>query len=412
LIDEGNARLEKYLRELNDQVFDQLVEGISPLYYYWNLANFEYKELFRSFAAELGGVESAKPVFHGASGVESVDLLEKLYYSLYPFIKARESGKTHFTIFADVLQYLIGLKEDKQNQGLEQDGQNALSEFQQTLIDIFAAAEAFDRDVPLASIIRYIRNDPYFKMLIYFPKLKLRQYYETAMRLKVFTEIDKSFPGIRLGIIEMLIGKLFKEQKIKNFEFYRSSASAMVSKLGLPTFTYFRSLNIMLNFIVLHYYGYMQDLIHNLNRISAVRSRDDLTRMLLHAAGIEDLADGIKKFDQAFSPESPEGKSFYRMRYALEKESSQQKNYRSFIGERDQECRHMLEKGMEHGQALASIFNNILSDKNIVLRERLLNLKSAQVVSRRYDEVLKQSIEAFELAFKIVRQLMRIEEGA
>ena len=80
-------------------------------------------------------------------------------------------------------------------------------------------------------------------------------------------------------------------------------------------------------------------------------------RLNQFAAGLEELEARILLLDRSLSPDDDDGKILRRLRHRLASDLMQQKQYRSFIAEKDKEARELIDQGIDHLQGIKRIFD-------------------------------------------------------
>ncbi len=269
---------------------------------------------------------------------------------------------------------------------------------------------AFQQRVLIPQIVKILRGDPFYRFMVYLPKLRLREFYFAHLKLKCLTQLDERFHDVRMGMLGRMIAEILPKPSME-FEFYRSTIQASVKKLGLPGFRYVKSLNVLYNFIHQRFRGRMQETMRILSRIVPARIHHAVSDLTLHAANIEDVADLINNFDLSFSPDSDEGKTFYRVRYSLEKDYSQQQQYKSIIMQKDREARSILEKGMENFAQAQEIFESVREAKPAHLNERYAHFDATSAEDKPLDALLDNYIEELQTFRKVLNQVIIMEEG-
>lgn len=281
--------------------------------------------------------------------------------------------------------------------------------------NLWRAIDHFSAGLSLADLIRVARRDPYYRLMAYIPRLNLREFYYAALKVRILSQLDARFPDVRMGVIGRTIDAMFPEGLIE-FTYYRSSLHATIRKLGLPTFRYVKSLNVLYNYILVYFRPRVHPMIRNVTRLLPGRLRDAANRLILHASALDDLAEEIVAYDRSFSPDSGDGKALMRMRAALEHDSGQQRSYRVLVAHKDREAKNMLDRGSEHIEGMASTIGKMdlaagrrgrpdaeegPEEKESAARSRERNLQT----------VLEQEAQALEMLGKLIAQLVTMEQG-
>lgn len=398
---EISARLQNYCSILAPGVLDAHGGSILPLHYLRDLAFFPYEEFFHLFQpGPDGNPPAGNPVFGRADINPAVDYLERLYCVLYPFRNLEGESLLHPEIAeACSRKHASGALRDPDSED-ENSGLKFLRTHAGNLVTI---SRRILENVPLAEIIRYFKNDPYYKLMIYPPRLRLSGFYVDAIRLKIFSDFEEIYAKVRTEIPDDIVRELYGGEP-EGFEFYMNEGLGLLPKSGNPGFIHHRSLNIMQKFIRLHYHAYIQGLVHVLNRAVTNRMRDSFNMILFHASGIEDLFARINEFDYSFSPDSEDGKNMLKLKFTFDRDISQQRACRVFVARKDKEARDLLEKGLGHIEKLLSGLKDMQDDKSF--------LSDVSTRIKGIENTVGQSTHSLFLAGRAIRHVSAIERGS
>lgn len=410
-------RINEYLAGISEETLEELAAGITPLYYLRDLVLFDYAEFFSRFQYDpVGDPRDVDPEFHEAAYANTLDLLEQLYVGIHT--AARLPGGV--SVHREPIAFYLSIQGRTPDETGEQDGSNMEMEpdvdehVVEGVIDrlkaVTDAVLSFQERVLIPQIVKILRGDPFYRFMVYLPKLRLREFYFARLKVKCLSQLDDRFHDVRMGMLGRMIEEVLPKPTV-DFEFYRATIQASVKSLGLPGFKYVKSLNVLYNFIQQRFQGRMADTMRILTRILPARVHHSAGDLTIHAANIEDVGDRINDFDMSFSPESDEGKTFYRVRYSVEKDYTQQQQYKSIILQKDREARTILEKGMEHFAQVQEIFESIRKVKSPHLNERYAHFDSTSADDRPVDHLLENYIEELRLFRKVLNQIIIMEEG-
>jgi len=408
------SRLDEYMKGIQGDLFEHLQRGVLPLYYFKDICLFDFRGFFRLFGADVDlSPPETPPEFQEAESRATREALETMFYAVYISTRIRKG----FFVHRELLEYYVRhqLKDDapdESEQGIEESRvEEEVRRLKNDLEELNRAVSRFHTEVPLAEMIRYYQQDPYYRFVIYPPRLDLRDFYYNSLRMKILAQLDERFRDVRIGVVGRLINSLFRTEP-PELEYFSSGTSSTISKLGLPTFHYVRSLGILYGFIVARYRKDIQEFIRLLNRVFPQRDKDTSGELAFHAAGVEDVADKIKAFDERFSPDADDGKNFLRLRYAVEKDKEQHKPYRVFVAQKDREAKELLNKGIEHIQAVYHVFRTLTDEPTTGLEERFAAYEAGSARGNPLANRLASHADTLENFLKLMNQLIAMDEGA
>ncbi|TVR59168.1 MAG: hypothetical protein EA426_08670 [Spirochaetaceae bacterium] len=411
---ELGKRMAEYFSGIPESVFDEIQNGVQPLYDLKNVCLFPFERFFAHFGWDSKGMEpDENPTFRPAAARDVIEYLDRLYYAAYSASRVKSSVVIH----PEILEFYYADKTGVAFGRLSADARTVIEEKAKRLgrhvTKLTVGVRSFFRSFPIGDIIRVESGDPYYRFQVYVPRIRLKEFYVSALQEKVATELDKRFPELRMGIVDRMKKDVFGSEVLPDFEFYRSSAQSTILSLGLPTFRYVKSLNVLYAFLLQHYRGTVHDLVRILQRNMPFRRREVGNDLVLHAAGLEDVLDTIREFDYSFSPESEEGKAFFRVRYSVEKDISQQRSYRNIVAQKDREAKALVEKGLEHLNGVESIFRDAIKRHERANRDTLASaqMHGRETTGNLFNESLKEQIGLIETVKKLIVQLVSIEEG-
>jgi hypothetical protein len=180
---------------------------------------------------------------------------------------------------------------------------------------------------------------------------------------------------------------------------------------GLPDFLHMRSLSITYNFLRFLYRGRMQEMVRILSRILPVRQRDSSSDLIVHVSGLEDVLADIEDFDLDFSPETDDGKAYYRVRYAVEKDVTMHRSFRNLVQQRDREASTLVDRATEHIQGLSVVFGSIAVSLTDQTRERYASNDTRANSLDGLDRLLEEQRRRLDQFVKLIRQVRAMEEG-
>jgi hypothetical protein len=397
-------KLEAYVKNIPENLFTQVEITILPIYYLKDIVLFPYTEFFKLFHYVYSKKEE-KPVFKTASAVVALDYLERLYYAVYLVSKI----DTEIKLDPEFAEDLCGRMEDDDQDYCEDLKGRSI---EKVLSDVILAAGKLGKKIPFVELIRYFREDPYYQLIFYIPKLHLSEFYLSKLKLELLPRLDELFPRVRKAVIDKRTQELFPDKRLEPLLYYRNYSSLDYQKLGLPTFSHSKSINLLYNFIITYYRKQMQQIIQILGQSLLKQNRITLNRLMLNSAAIEDLEEKIKAFDNSLSPEEEDGKLFQRIRHSIGSDSSHQRLYRSLLQQKDNEVKGLLEKGKESFLGIKKIFDEFIESPVEAVKQKLNTHYFIDGDSKSLHSVLKERSEKIDKFRNLLYETNKIERNA
>ncbi|MDR3201154.1 MAG: hypothetical protein LBT68_06800 [Spirochaetales bacterium] len=400
LVAEIDLRIQDYCRSLSELRLDQYAAGIVPLYYFRRLLAFPFDKFFNEFRHQRNeAFEEEAPTFQSAQLHPALDMLETLYCLLYPLRKLDPETPVYPELLEMANRYSAGelLSELEENPELSEETRRILKDIK----NLMTVTQRILVNVPLVELIRYYKNDPYYKLMVYPPRLKLAEFYAESLRLKVFNEFEIFFPQLNTAIFDDLLREVFGGEP-EDFNYFMSFGLGTTPKKGYAGFAFPRSLKILNAFIKTHYRDYIQGLIYSLNKVMSHRIRDSFSQLLIYAGGIESVGTKLKDFDLSFSPDAEDGKTLIRLKFLLDKDLSQQKAYISLITKKNEEAKTLLDAGLNYLLGIHSSLSSIEKDMAFI------NDAAARIPG--IGKIIERSVHSLFTTTKLIRYAMSTED--
>lgn len=401
--DQVVREIEDYTKNIPEEVFEKLEKGIKPVYYLKDAVLFPYKNFFSLFQF-TPDEDTEKPNFRSASVRLALPYLEQLYYAVYTTNKIEEPVQ----LDEDFEELLCGELDVRHEDPCENIPEGNVGS---VIKEAVQAIRSFQRIVPLVEMIRFFHGDPYYQLIFYVPKIYLREFFISKMKLILLPKLDEMFDDIRKQVIDKQIKELFPDSKQEPLIYYRDYLSLDYNKLGIPTFAMTRSINLLYNFIRIVYRKQIQEIIQILGQGVLRQNRITLNRLMLHVATLEDLENKIRAFDESLSPDEEDGKLFARIRYTLASEPTHQRLYRSLINQKDNEAKTLLERGKEALLGLKKIFDEFISSPMDSFKQKLQTRYYIDGKSRRLLDVLQDRVNKIEKFQNLIYEVSKIERS-
>ena len=392
-------RINSYLEDIHEDLFRHVEGAFLPLYYLRDVCLFPFGEFFRAFGVTVGDAPPAEePEFRPAGATAVVDKLELMYYALYASSRLGKADR----LPKDLLESIHLSAGDDEAVPLETDQL-------QTYFDrLIASLTRFRRAVPLGDIIRYIRQDPYYRFVAYLPSLNIRGFYGDSLHISVLTHLDERFEDIRMGAIGRLIQEVFPADP-PPFQHYGSLSAGSLRAIGLPAFRYVQSLNILYNFVRTVFSESDQEFIRYVARLFPTRRREAANDLLLHTNALIDIGERIRALDRSFAPDLENGKTFFRLRYGAEKDASLHPTYRNFVAGIDRQTKTLVEDGLSFLQQIEDLLREIPEAASPTVKERL-NAHSS-LAGGTIDETIAAKARRISTVRRAIMHLVTMEEG-
>ena len=396
--------LERYCKGIPDDHFGNLEKGIKPVYYLKDFVLFPYQNFFKLFQF-TPDEDTEEPNFRSASVRLALPYLEQLYYAVYAASKIEDP----VSLDQDFAEMLCDLGEDFT--GETPCGKIESGDVDGTVRGVVREIRSFQRKVPLVEMIRYFHEDPYYQLIFYVPKLYLRDFFVSKLKLMLLPKLDEIFDDIRRQVIDKQIKELFPNTSQEPLLYYRDYMSLDYNKLGIPTFSYTKSINLLYNFIRIVYRRQIQEIIQVLSQGVLRQNRITLNRLLVHIAALEDLETKIRALDESLSPDEEDGKLFTRIRYTLASDATHQRLYRSLINQKDSEVKSLIERGKEALLGLKKMFDEFITSPMESFKQKLQSYHYIDGRSQKLIDVLQDRADKIEKFQNLLYEISRIERG-
>lgn len=406
-----SQRMNDYIRATPESLFSVLEDQTRLHLAVGKLCAFSFAGLFRYFNYMLiDQPPGTQPVFEHAPVMLTLDLLEKLHAAVTIVMRAAPPAEYCEEPLAYYLLSCSGLRPDQPF-----DSAKLQAELARVRAEITAAckeAEDFEAEVPLMDIIRFFRKDPYYNLMINPPRLHLKSLYFTTLKAKVSAEMEERLLTIKEQVITKKIQDILKSQKLVELGHYKESQGLDFKKLGLPTFAYVRSLNLLLNYITTQYKGFIQEAVQIVANTALANNRITQNRLMQNVSGLEDLEAKIVLFDRSLSLDEEDGKQLARFRFNVATDLILQKSYKAFVVQKDREARDLVEKGKDSLGGVKKIFDEIRMSSYENTRSLLKTLHMYKGKNQTLAMILNSRSEAIGVFLSLMDQLLELEKGS
>ncbi|MFP4491411.1 MAG: DUF5312 family protein [Spirochaetaceae bacterium] len=395
LYKELERRVDGYISSIPAKNFKVVEDILKPLYLLKDIVLFPYRSFFSRFNGTLRSDEPAKaPLFRRVSAGVVLEELEDLYYALYNASKADAAEQLSqgwvLEIFSEVMEK-DGENDEENGSREEPEGE---SEGARQLIGdikkLWGRVNEVMGELPIPDIIRFFREDPYYRLVVYKPSFDVVSFYRYIKKLSMKLQLEGQLGKVFDRALKEEGEALFSGHTLTELHHYRIYSSIDYEHMGIPLFSYPKSLFVLYNYLEIFYKQEVQRLIQVCEQLIPQQDRITKDRIVQHAATAEDVAEKIVNLDDTLSEEKEEGKTFNRIRFQKSIDSEQKKILQTIVVKKDREAKELLEKGREAIGGLKKLFLEIASSrerqiqmylgkkylfrgKPVVLKEKLLH---------------------------------------
>jgi len=390
-----------------------------------------------------------QPLFQKTAAIPVLDEIEELYYALYSADQTKITRNFNVEVVEDIFETLFPASrpsndsndipeaggdnealataeaeesrieephQQDQSRGVESRADTAegvdtdAQKFIGDLERVIEHAKKFLKSVPLPQVVRALKEDPYYRLLVYLPSIDAKGFYKTMKKLTIRGDIDEKLSEVRKEALAQERGELFHGVKMRALHFYRSYSSIEYEKLGISPFRYYQALLVLFNFLTTFYRGNIQKVLQLLDGLITEQDRITRERLLKHSSTCEDVLYKINELDDSLSPEQDEGKKFQKLRFETSLDPVQQRMYQSIVIKKDREASEILSRGRESARGIRLLFQDFLENREPKIQASMEKRYLIQGQAITLKEVLKQNNERILLLEVILNQLEQIRD--
>lgn len=406
-------KLTDYLKKIPDKMFQQIEEGLKPLIFLRNLVLFPFSLLFRHFNYYPGErLDDKYPYFDHAPVMLLLDLLERLYAAVSLAVKLGVEWFCHEELLRFYCLYRRKPAEGEAPAPGAQEIEQEAAELNKALVLLVDSAVQFDRRVPTLDLLRYFRKDPYLRLAFATPHLMVRPLYTAAVRARFLGQFEEKIASVKKNVVDRRIREIFKTEQLLELFYYNDRPTFDFRKLGLPYFSYTKSLMVLYNYLSKMYKGFIQEAVQTANSYVFAGNRIVQSRLLQSAGGLEELEARIVLLDRSLSPEEEDGKTLLQFRNRISADLTQQKLYRSFVMQKDKEARDLLSQGVEYLQSIRRHFEEIVASPVESVKAVLKTLHFYRGKNQTLSALLKATADLIGEFLDLLNQLLALEKGS
>ena len=427
IIQETNERLDKYIESIDKGSFQRIEEILAPFYHLRDLVLFPFSRFFGMFHGTIRADNPEyQPLFQKTSAVATLDELEELYYALYNAAQTKLSRYFDADIVREIFNTLYpettpdldevgdaAASEDGEK-GQQDDGASDVDTDAEKFIGdierVIDNADNFLKKVPLPQLIRAFKEDPYYRLVVYFPRIDAVAFYRTMKKLTIRGDIQDKIAEVRKEALAQERSELFREVKMRALHFYRSYSSIDYEKLGIPPFRYYQAMLVLFNFLSTFYRGNIQKVLQLLDGMISEQDRITRERLLKHSSACEDVLYKISELDDSMSPDQDDGKKFQKLRFENTLDPVQQRIYQAIVIKKDREASELMSQGREAARGIRLLFQDFLQNREPQILTNMEKRYLLQGQALALKDVLKQNIDRILLLELILNQLDQIRD--
>lgn len=398
--------LERYTAHLNEvdaEEMNTLEAGLRPLYYLYPLVHMDFSAFCEQFGMDRHGqiMQSLRQVRVSSVAQE----LQELFYALYLVRKLPDSAEVH----PEIIEYMFSSKASADSEPVAGPGMDAASA-QSAIHTVMREARVLADTLPLADLIRVHHEDPFYRLQVYVPHIRLLPFYRAHLKRTVLEDLDRRFGDVRMGVIGYVINELFNGQ-LADLKYYGVWTNPKELKVGLPSFQYQMAMRCLLSYLNGHYRQRLQEELRIVSKILPARRREDQGKLIQHSAALQDVGEKVNEFDVGFSQERPDGQYLYRTRQMLEKDISQQKAFRNFQGQKHREIRLMLHAALEHLEAIELVLRDVGKLKSTNLEDRYRNFDPWSPRPISLEDMIEVETRRLRMLRGLLNEAIALDEG-
>ncbi len=397
-------RFETHMSEIDIEQVTRLEAGLRPFYYLYAITSMNFADLCEKYGMDAHGQITGALRRVPVAGI--IEELEELFYALYLVSKLPEDAAVH----DEIVEYAYSPRAVSDDAANAEEKTVDVESVRRAIQTVLVRAHQLARELPLADIIRVHREDPFYKLQVYVPHIRLLPFYRAHLRRTILEDLDRRFGDVRMGVIGYVINELFGGQ-LYELKYYGAWTNPRELKVGLPPFQYQMAMQCLLSYLTGHYRQRLQEEIRIVSKILPARRRDDQGKLIQHSASLEDVGEQIKEFDVGFSLERPDGQYLYRTRQLLEKDVSQQKAFRNFQSQKHREVRIMIHTALEHLEAIEQVLREVGKLKSTNLEDRYRNFDPWSPRPISLEDMIEVETRRLRMLRGLLNEAIALDEG-
>ena len=427
--DEVLKRFNNYSKKVSDSIFLDIEDEILPLYYFRPIVVYPYYEFFNIFGFNPYS-ESSSFSFKNAPVFSCIEYIERFYYAIYMVLKVTPP----ITINPSLGKYFY--KKEEENTDAESNGSNdeqkkeenqpaekankeddeyesgnRLKWFYNKLEDIYEESKKINKKIPLVELIKYYRNDYYYKLAFYLPKLKFKELYFANLKIQILEQVNDKYIKARNLMIEKNIDRFFKGKTFMRFLHFRTYTGFDYEKIGVGYFANIQSMELLLNYLVYYYNERIRHIIDLSTKTILAQDKITATNLMMQISTIDDAYVKIQEFDKSLSPDMEDGKLFLRLRYGLANDNAYLKMYKSFIIQKNKTSEDIILRCIEAFDNIVKTYSELLNSTQFEIKNSLAAHYNVDGKVKSFREFLMDAVDNIRYFKGLLAQVQKVESG-
>lgn len=384
-------KVDDYMESIPASVMEDVERGVMPLYTFRDVVQYDYGEFFARFDVEPPTVsDELKQDYPAISAVELLPQIEGLYLALHGAARSKERPQVYLEAFGD------GTSGDPVR----------LRDALQALAKYLASDNL---ETQLGDIIRFFRNDPYYRFVSYTPRLQLQDFYYANLKIELLAELDQRFADLRVGVLGQLMQEVFPSGTI-DFEHFDPEVELNIKRAGLGPFARHRSLQVISTFLRRNYHDGLMELMSILPRIVSARMRQTTNIVPVIAAAVDDVTERLRQFDAGFSSDVDEGRVLSRVQFLTsESDNAQVGAVKALVAQKDREAGDIVQKFHDAVDLIVDMLRTVRRGAGPDMNERFAAMRTTAADDRPLTERIDDYVEQISKCKKLVNQIAVIE---
>lgn len=403
--------LTDYLRSLPRDAISAIEERLRPLFYLEKLVCFSYGSLFRYFNYEIREpVEQKYPPFDAAPAMLLLNHMERLLYGIH---LAREIPEDWSPPEELLRLYLVKRHASGATEGAvdaEAIGKEA-ARIASVFSEVQEAAAELAARLPLLDLVRYFRRDPYYRLQFTPPTVDIVSAYTKSLKARFLDQLREKTDTIKQQAVERRSVEFFRSP-LTGLSHYNGHPDFDFRKLGMPYFSYTRSLTLLYNYLSRLYKGYVHDVVQLANTTALAPNKLVQNRLIQSDSQVEDVEPRILAFDASLGPEEEDGKALLSFRHNLSSDLVQQRFFKSFIADKDRQARALVERAQGHLGDVIRVLDETINSPTESLKAVLRTTHLVKGKSQSLLSLLTTRRDNLREFLDILEQVLTYERGS